>query len=136
MEKYLHTPETRPPLIEPPSEAKLSTILNGMGNGAMLGGLPFLLLNLYESIVTKPKNAVVEHALRNKIGLGLTVLGCTVGGYLGVKEAERLRGYRDAMSNEMADLRAEVNSIKQRPADWSAKEDQRAAVLDTDPIAR
>jgi hypothetical protein len=134
MENNLHSPATRGPLIEPPSEAKLSTILNGMGNGAMLGGLPFLLLNLYEAVIKK--SATTDHVLRNKVGLGLTVFGCALGGYLGAKEADRLREYREALGAEMTDLRAEINATKQRSAGWAAKEDQRMDAAPVTELAR
>jgi hypothetical protein len=121
--------------IDPPGEARVTTILNGIGNGAMIAGVPFLLLNLYEAVVKGG-----EHSMRNKVGLGLTVTGCLVGGVMGTKEAHRLQEYRNRMSDQMAvqdeqiaQTKMDLSATRAELKRWTSKEIARKESKPTEP---
>lgn len=104
--------------LTPPSESHFSTILNGMGNGMMLGALPPLAYDLY----LKARKLEVPDAL-GKIGIFSTVIGCAIGAVYGRIEARRVQEYREEMSSEMTRLRADVDANSKLVYGWKAQID-------------
>lgn len=131
MDKDLTASEKRRYKIEPPSEATVSTFLNNIGNGAMLGAAPVVMLNFYDEMLRKPISEAT-HRSRGKWGLAMTATGCALGAILGVEEARRLQTYRHAISDEIAGLRAEVNANAEKLKSWTGKEEKRQTVSGTE----
>ncbi len=106
--------------LTPPKSSNVSLVLNGAGNGMMLGALPFLGVELYGKITKKPVPEATE-----MVTLFATVAGCVVGAVFGMKEAKALSKYREELRGEIADLRAEADAAKQKSEGWAAKETAR-----------
>jgi hypothetical protein len=106
--------------LEPPGESSISTVMNGIGNGAMIGMLPTLLMNLFDEM----KGTVLsdaQHKSRGRLGIGMTVVGCALGAAYGIHEARRLNEYRKGISQEVNNLRDEVQSQRQEINTWEAR---------------
>lgn len=108
--------------LEPPREGKFTSVFNGMGNGAMLAGAPFLLWRLYEEL----KDG--EHGKRSKLAMGFVALGTAIGAVMGFREAERLEVYRRSISDEITDMRKEIIDCKKEHATHLYREHHRQAV--------
>lgn len=100
----------------PKKEAKVSLVLNGVGNGMMIGTFPFVGMELYHHLTgwEIPKKA---HGF-NAFAL---VAGSALGAWYGTKEANRLHGYRETLVDEVEKLRHEVNTNNQRIQQWTDK---------------
>ena len=100
----------------PAKEASASVIMNGIGNGMMIGTIPFVALELYSHIADKkiPKSAYVANAFA-------TVAGCTLGAYMGKKEADRLRNFRQSLVDEVAGLRSQLDENCAQINSWADK---------------
>lgn len=103
----------------PAKEASVSVIMNGIGNGMMIGTIPFVALELYSHIADKkiPKKAYVANAFA-------TVAGCALGGYMGKKEADRLRNFRQSLVDEVTGLRSQVDKNCAQIDTWAEKVQQ------------
>lgn len=100
--------------VMPIDEAHNSTILNGIGNGMMLGSMPFVALETYKNIAyhahpekTLPKILYVASALA-------TVGGAAWGYVNGKEEAEHLSEYRLTALDEMSRIRNETNQNREK----------------------
>lgn len=104
----------------PAKEASISVIMNGIGNGMMIGTIPFVALELYSHIANKkiPKAAYVANAFA-------TVAGCTLGAYMGKKEADRLMAFRNSLVDEVEGLRRQVDDNCAQLKSWTEKEDKK-----------
>ena len=103
--------------ITPPTESRITTVLNGVGNGMMVGALPFVAKNLYEAITSK----TVHFPHQDKLIAFATVSGCVLGGVFGVSESKRMHDYRTAMNEEVNAIRQQVNANSQALETWANK---------------
>jgi hypothetical protein len=103
--------------IEPPRESNVSTIMNGAGNGAFVFGMPFFMYDLY-SVVVKGKAPV---ATLSKQAIFSTIVGSGIGAWFGHSEAKRIKEYRGAISEELHQLRIDVNAHDAAIKTWSDK---------------
>jgi hypothetical protein len=110
--------------LMPPKTSDLSMVLNGAGNGAMLGGLPYIGAELYSKI---KKTEMTPKA--KLVGEFAVVLGAAIGAIYGTKEARDLKTYRNALRGEIEDLRARVDAAGIAPTatNWVEKEQDRPA---------
>jgi hypothetical protein len=107
--------------VMPYDEAHSSTILNGIGNGMMLGSLPFITLETYKNIAHHDKPDAKLHKLAY-IGSALATVGGAVWGYVnGKTEAEHLNEYRIAALAEVSDLRHDLKLAEKRIASWESR---------------
>jgi hypothetical protein len=108
MEKFNKQPAVRDDSLKPPTESKVSTIMNGMGNGMMLGLTPFALFELGYKL--KGKN-VPDPGL---IFSGILLIGGMIGGGLfGLKEANAMEQYDNKVGDEIIKLRAQTQEQAQ-----------------------
>lgn len=125
MDKAVPQSELHLDKIAPPVESHISTVLNGIGNGMMIGAVPLVMLNLYDEVKKGTINST-----RNKWGIGLTVVSCALGGWFGVREAESLKGYREEVSSEVLKLREQVAANSASMKEWTermAKHEQQSS---------
>ena len=115
------TPDTT--TLEPPSNSSTSIVLNGMGNGMMLGTLPFVAFELYSHLVTKKPISTQAYK-----GMAFALVGgCALGTAYGFHEAKQVRQYREGISSEVDSLRNELNETKAKLESWTQKHDARAS---------
>lgn len=108
--------------LAPPSGSHFSTILNGMGNGMMLGMVPPLAYNLYMKATKKALSAVAEARL-GTVGVVMTALGAIGGLVYGRIEAKGVQDYREEVTSEMTKLRADVDANSKLVNSWKAQID-------------
>ncbi|MBA4274620.1 MAG: hypothetical protein C0436_03090 [Alphaproteobacteria bacterium] len=115
--------------LDPPDEANVSMVLNGVGNGMMLGAAPFLALEMYSGITGKPVSAKAH-----KINAFAVIAGCALGGWFGVKEASKIHNYRLAIGNEIAKLNDRIDTAEaKRPTRWADKLEAEQSTPTTEP---
>lgn len=115
--------------LTPPKSADASMVMNGAGNGMMLGGIPFLLLQLYERISKKH----MPHAVGTASEFAV-IVGAAVGAVYGAKEAKDLKRYREALRDEVADLRAQADArTTMKQESWADKERTRPVINPPEP---
>lgn len=95
-------------------------ILNGAGNGMMLGGIPYLVSQLYAKVADKKISKSFGKASEFAV-----IVGAAIGAVYGAKEAKELRNYRTALRDELADLRTHVDANNARLDGWAQKEQDR-----------
>jgi hypothetical protein len=114
MEKPMQT--IAPHDLQPPKESHTSIVLNSVGNGMMLGAIPFIAFEAHSAVTGKP----LSNTLR--IGsIAATVVGGVLGWVFGEKEANRLQHYRQAVSDEIIAQRAEIQSLKEEKHNWQTQ---------------
>lgn len=105
-ERILERAERRLPQ---PSQTKFSAILNGMGNGAMVGAATYVALPwLYQKLT---HHRLPEKALERGTTFA-TVTGAALGSWYGIYEAKHLEEYRDSIGKEIIHLRDRVRSLE------------------------
>ena len=114
----------------PEKESRTSLFLNGIGNGMMVGTIPFVGLELYARLTNKeiPKSAHIGSAFA-------TVIGCTIGGYFGLREADKLKNYRRCLVDDLTYLHqkaANCDAPQIEGQEWSKKERQKE-ISSTEP---
>lgn len=102
--------------ITPPSESNTSTVLNGIGNGMMVGTAPFIAMGIHDQI-TKG-NLSARFSVINAIAVAV---GSIVGGWLGLREAQRLSQYRNDLGEEIVSLRTQANDTDARLKTWEQR---------------
>lgn len=102
--------------VMPKREASTSLILNGIGNGMMVGTIPFVGLELYSHIAEKkiPKSVYVGNAFA-------MVTGCALGGWFGFHEAKNLQQYRESLVSELTDVKNKANENRRTLQNWADK---------------
>lgn len=101
-----------------PSRTYTSTVLNGIGNGMMLGTAPFLGIETYAGIMGK--NLPHQKLLMTGSAVAM-VAGAVIGGFYGSKEAKQIHDYRQALDDEITDLRQRVNRNNQQIRGWGER---------------
>ncbi len=80
----------------------MTTVLNGIGNGMMIGAIPLLVEKIYFSFAKRETHKWANNF--DKFAL-LTTAACAVGGGLyGLYEADRLNDYRESVNEEILKL--------------------------------
>lgn len=89
----------------PPREGNLSTVLNGIGNGMMLGAIPFFATEIYSHLSrrTIARAAYITNAV-------LTTVGGVLGGMYGYREGEHLKAYREDIAAQLRALNTRVSA--------------------------
>lgn len=122
--------ETVEDRLEIPTQSNVSTVLNGMGNGLMIGAVPFLLLKTGQQILGK--RLPVSEALIDRFGTFGSVGGCLLGAAFGAHEATSVHSYRLALKNEIQSLHDKASNSNakiielQRALDAKEKSQQAA----------
>lgn len=100
----------------PPSQSRLSIILNGAGNGMMMGAVPFFGLEMRERIggPKVPKGYIIASGFA-------TVIGAAVGAIYGAHEAKIIDNYRTSSSNTLLRLNAKVAEQQKQLDSWEAR---------------
>jgi hypothetical protein len=111
--------EHRIPLDKPWPKAPTNTattVLNGIGNGMMIGTLPFVALELYSHL----KGKKIPQSSYKNTAIAL-VTGCTLGAVYGLYEAHENKKYEQAMNDEIRALRGELAEQKNATTRWEEK---------------
>lgn len=118
--------------IDPPGEARFTTLLNNVGNGMMLGAAPMFAKNLYDHV----RGITIDKALekqRGRVGLMMAGGGAVLGAVLGQVEGRRLQAYRNSMSDQLAlqdehikQTQSALHATQLELKKWTDKEKARA----------
>lgn len=113
---------TNPPeRLAPPAASNASMILNGAGNGMMMGTAPFLLMEMAEGITRNHANPFkMTSSLRWGSAI-CTVLGAAFGAAYGRYESIQLNKYRNNLGAEIEDLKHENATLKEKMSNWTDK---------------
>lgn len=89
--------------LTPPEESRASIIMNGVGNGMMIGVTPFVFVQSGFELANKnvPKAVTVFNILA-------TLGGMVWGAQYGIREANRVGEYRKTVSDGVSQLREEM----------------------------
>lgn len=114
----------------PPKESTTSMVLNGIGNGMMVGFAPFMVMQMYADIVgnhTLPQRYA-------KASVAATLAGVVFGAWYGYKEASRLEEYRYTLRKEVVELN---NRLADHEADtgWVDRMNREKTSQDMQPEA-
>lgn len=120
MEKAQDIPPIPEPLT-PPEKANISMVLNGAGNGMMLGAAPFILAEMAEGITKNNATPFKIPSKMHMLGAATTVIGAIFGGVYGRFESNELNKYRLEIGKEIAKLNTELKHLKGNPQGWAAK---------------
>ena len=112
-----NTKQTNPAHLDPPKESHTSIVLNSVGNGMMLGSIPFLGIEAYEMIKGGKRLPPIVHSA----SIAAAAVGGVMGWIFGEQEATRLENYRSALSKEVRSLREDVNGLTQERRSWQEK---------------
>ena len=106
------------PDLQPPKESRTSTVLNGIGNGLMVGGIPLAAIETYKFLKAnnKPLPALVRGA-----AVASAVLGGVAGLVLGQNETHLQEQYRQKITDEVNHLRHEVDELKKEKRNWQER---------------
>ena len=80
----------------PPSQSLTSVVLNGIGNGATVFGIPLM--------ADEAWHAFQHQSMPNKhlaVHLGLIATGAAVGSFFGFREAKDIKHYRQSLNDEI-----------------------------------
>jgi hypothetical protein len=106
MEKPVTTPDTPAiRLVEKP-QSKWMSLLNGAGNGAMVGGSLLVANNIFEHI-KKPEGKSPFFL----IATGATGICTAIGAMYGLREAKQVNDYRTALAKDIETLHAQIDGI-------------------------
>ncbi len=102
--------------LKPPSTNAASSVLNGIGNGMMVGTLPFVFGELYNNIKgKKPSPSASKGMMFAFVG------GCTLGAAYGVYEARQNKKYEHAINDEITELHSELDTQKATIKSWQER---------------
>lgn len=93
----------------PPAQSHTSMVLNGMGNGMMLGAVPFVAMESWGAITGKQLTKG-----QRKGSIFATVAGCALGMWYGTHEARNLERYRFTIGSELESLRDKSQQQEQK----------------------
>lgn len=91
-------------------------VLNGIGNGMMIGTAPFLAMELYHQITgwEIPRRASMGNAFA-------LVAGSALGAWSGYQEAKQLHTYREAMTDALSKMQDQVESSADTLKGWTER---------------
>ncbi len=92
-----------------PGQTKLSAVLNGMGNGTMVGAATYVTPKTIAILRGKPMPES-----NPRISMFATVIGTAVGTWYGLHEAKSIEEYRDSIGKEIIDLRDRVKTLESK----------------------
>lgn len=84
-------------------------VLNGMGNGMMLGAVPFVAMESWGLFTDKQLTKG-----QRKGSIFATVAGCVLGTWYGMHEAKNLERYRNTIGSELESLRSKGDKQDQK----------------------
>lgn len=90
-----------------PGQTKLSAVLNGMGNGTMLGAATYVTPKTIAILRGKPMPES-----NPRLSMFATVIGTAVGTWYGLHEAKSIEEYRDSIGKEIIHLRDRVRTLE------------------------
>lgn len=102
--------------LQPPQESGTSVVLNSVGNGMMLGAIPFLAFEVKAAVTKTPLSPALTIA-----SIAATGVGGVLGWVFGEKEAKALQDYRQNLATEVTALRGEVEQLKQEKRSWQTR---------------
>ena len=111
MDKTLHssdTPAIR--LVEKPKSG-WSGLLNGAGNGAMVGGIGLVAYSIKDHISMGRANDKLF-----LLAAGAAGIATAIGAVYGLKEAKQVNDYRNALATDIETLHAQIDSLDPRVA--------------------
>lgn len=106
--------------LDPPKETAATTVLNNIGNGMMLGALPFMAVEMYSHIAGKEFSPSTFRRL-SIANAAMLVTGCGLGAWYGMNEAKRLQDYRTTVSDEIVRLSEELKTTNAKLDSWVEK---------------
>lgn len=103
------------PDLQPPKESRTSIVLNSVGNGMMLGGIPFIGL---EAVHLFKESGKPLPLWARAASITMAAIGGVLGWVFGEKEANRLENYRNNIAQELTTIRNDVQELKQDRRHW------------------
>jgi len=100
----------------PPSQSRISVLMNGVGNGMMLGAIPFLGLQLNAALHQRPLSYKQEIA-----SIAVAGVGGIIGMIWGAREATHLDAYRDSIRAEIESLRSRLEQQEKASHGWAQR---------------
>ncbi|MFZ4540488.1 MAG: hypothetical protein ACOYNL_01600 [Rickettsiales bacterium] len=94
--------------LSPPEHSTASIVLNGAGNGLMVGALPPLIYSLANQVTSE-----VAKKRQGNIALFSTVACTLVGAVYGLREAKHTEEYRHSVGQAVIDLRSDMDAHTQ-----------------------
>lgn len=110
-----------PERLAPPAASNISMVLNGAGNGLMLGTAPFLFMEMAEGIT---QNHVKPFKMTSKMRWGSaigTVIGAIMGAAYGHYESNQINKYRHNLGAEIENLKHENAVLQEKGTRWADK---------------
>lgn len=104
------------PDLTPPSESRKSVILNGIGNGVMIGTVPFLALEHYANITRSPLPKGVHWGSAFAI-----VAGGILGGLFGKREVQDIDRYNQQLKSEITRLNQKLDANTAKMQELASK---------------
>jgi hypothetical protein len=100
--------------LPPRSHSHLTGMLNGAGNGAMVGfAVPYAVLKSYHFITKKPIPPL------ETITTFSSVACAAIGALFGLEESKQIATYRQSLSNEVDRLHGRLNAANDKIAELS-----------------
>lgn len=107
MEQAIEPPSDK--RLLPPSQSNTSMVLNGMGNGMMIGAIPFVAMESWGLFTGRQLTDA-----QRKGSIFATVAGCALGMWYGMHEGRTLERYRHTIGNELESLREKSDRQEQK----------------------
>jgi hypothetical protein len=117
--------------IDPPFEARYTTLVNGVGNAVMLGAVPVVGLNLWDDLRKKVVSEATRHK-RQKVGIAIAAASVVIGVVIGEIEGRRLQAYRNKMSDRMADQGDRIEALEAELKTWRARAEKKEPAPSTE----
>lgn len=106
MEKSSKTPAVSTATMP---DSTLATILNGLGNGAMIGGAPFVV----PEVITKAFAPQHQFSQRYfQMTIASTGICALVGAFFSLKEAKQVNDYRAALARDIESLHQRLDKVE------------------------
>lgn len=120
--------------INPPAEARITTMFNNIGTGVMVGGaLPFA-VQIFDAVMKHPPR--FDEAARNKWSIIFGVSGAAIGAVFGEIEGRRLQEYRHKVSERIANQENRLAQLETRSQNWATREYTQVKTAELTKITR
>lgn len=100
------TTKERLSVLETPPTSHVSLILNGAFNGATIGSMP----SVVHALTQKFKTGEMPVKTLGAANIFFIVAGTAIGAWFGAREAHNLTAYQNAVSDEIQQLRADLDA--------------------------